>query len=329
MPGLRSASDEGRRRLKASAGERTISTVPISHWPGEFVSLGDHEVFVRSVPPATEGNGAASLKREPALCVHGLAGSARNWTDLMDELRPLLDCAAVDLPGFGESLPRPDGRYSVTAMAQTLAALIERQGRGPVHLIGNSLGAAITVRLAARRPQLVRSLTLVCPALPDARFRMDLLRFPVMSSPWIGGWALDKFKRLPADRRVANVLATCYCDPELAHPSRIADEVAALVRRDKLSYGNAALIGCTRSLVAEQLRTGPLSPWREAERITVPTLVIYGSHDRLVSPRTAGRAARTFRNCRVVVLPRTGHIAMMEHPEAVAAEIRLLLGAST
>jgi pimeloyl-ACP methyl ester carboxylesterase len=61
----------------------------------------------------------------------------------------------------------------------------------------------------------------------------------------------------------------------------------------------------------------------------VPTLVIYGSHDRLVSPRMAGRAARTFRHCRVVVLPRTGHIAMMEHPEVVAAEIRVLLSAST
>jgi pimeloyl-ACP methyl ester carboxylesterase len=212
-------------------------------------------------------------------------------------------------------------------MAQTVAMLIERQGRGPVHLIGNSLGGAICVRLAATRPHLVRSLTLVCPALPDARFRMDLVRFPVISSPWLGGWALEKFQRISPDRRVGGVFATCYCDPSLAHPERIADEVAAVIRRDELSYANAALIGCMRSLVAEQLRTGPLSPWREAARIRVPTLVIYGSHDRVVSPRMAGRAARTFRDSRVVVLPRTGHVAMMEHPGAVAAEIRMLLGA--
>ena len=295
-----------------------MSEPPIPPWPGEFVSLGDYEVFLRSVPPAGG---------EPAICVHGLAGSARNWTDLMDELRPQLDCVALDLPGFGESRPRPDGRYSISAMAQTVAKLIERQGRGAVHLIGNSLGGAICVRLAARRPQLVRSLTLVSPALPDARFRMDLVRFPVMSSPWMGGWVLEKFKRLPAERRVADVLTTCYCDPSLAHPARIADEAAALDRWDQLSYANAALIGCMRSLVAEQLRTGPLSPWREAGHVAVPALVIYGSHDRVVSPRMAGRAARTFRDSRVVVLRRTGHIAMMEHPGAVAAEIRILLGA--
>ena len=262
------------------------------------------------------------------MCVHGLAGSARNWTDLMGELTPLLDCAAVDLPGWGESPPRPDGRYSVSAMAQTVATLIERQGRGPVHLIGNSLGGAICVRLAAKRPRLVRSLTLISPALPDARLRMDLVRFPVMGAPRVGGWLLDKYKRLPAEKRVADVLGTCYCDPSLAHPVRIAEEVAALVRRDELSYADAALIGCVRSLVAEHLGTRARSPWREAERITVPTLVIYGSHDRLVSPRMAGRAARTFRDGRVVVLPHTGHIAMMEHPAAVAAEIRLLLGAA-
>jgi pimeloyl-ACP methyl ester carboxylesterase len=244
----------------------------------------------------------------------------------MDELRPWLDCAALDLPGYGESPPRPDGRYSIGAMTRTVATLIERQGRGPVHLIGNSLGGAICVRLAATRPDLVRSLTLICPALPDARFRKDLVRFPVLSIPWVGGWMLGKFGRLPPDQRVRNVFATCYCDPGLVHPERIADEVAALTRRDELSYANAALIGCMRSLVAEQLRTGRLSPWREAERITAPTLVIYGSHDRVVSPRLAGRAARTFRNSRVVVLPRTGHIAMMEHPAAVAAEIRVLLG---
>jgi pimeloyl-ACP methyl ester carboxylesterase len=50
--------------------------------------------------------------------------------------------------------------------------------------------------------------------------------------------------------------------------------------------------------------------------------VIHGSHDRLVNPSTAGRAARTFKWCRVVVLPGVGHVAMMERPDLAAAEIR-------
>lgn len=286
---------------------------PIPYWPGEFVG----EVFVRAVPPAG---------REPGLCVHGLAGSARNWTDLMAELRPRLDCVAVDLPGYGESPPPPDGKYSITAQARTVATLIERQGRAPVHLIGNSLGGAVCTRVAARRPDLIRSLTLISPALPDLWPRMDLVRFPLMSIPRLGGWALGKFKSISAERRVFNVLTNCYFDANSVARERFDAEVAELTRRDGLPYADDVLIGSVRSLTAESLRTGQLSPWREASLIGAPTLVLYGSHDRLVSPRMAGRAARTIRGSRVVVLPRTGHVAMMEHPGLVAAEIGVLLG---
>jgi pimeloyl-ACP methyl ester carboxylesterase len=295
-----------------------VTPEPIPHWPGEFVSLGDYAVFVRLAPAPGDA--------EPALFVHGLAGSARNWTELINLLRPRLDCAALDLPGFGDSPPRPDRGYSIAAFAQTVATLIERRGRGPVHLIGNSLGGAVSVKLAARRPDLVRSLTLISPALPDSRPRLDLLRFPLLSLPRVGGWALSKFNTIPAEQRVWNVMTTCYFDASTVHPARLAHEVAELARRDTFGYADEAMLGCVRTLTTETLRTGPRAPWRDAARISVPTLVIYGSHDRLVSPRAAGRAARVFRDSRVVVLPRTGHVAQMEHPAAVAAEIDLLFG---
>jgi len=147
---------------------------PIPHWPGRLVNLGDHQVFVRSAPDPETGDDA-----EPALCVHGLEGSSRNWTDLMDLLRSRLACDALDLPGFGDSPPRPDGRYSIAALAQTVIALIQKQSE-PVHLIGNSLGGAVSVKVAATRPDLVKTLTLISPALPDLRPRLDLVRFPVV-----------------------------------------------------------------------------------------------------------------------------------------------------
>jgi pimeloyl-ACP methyl ester carboxylesterase len=293
---------------------------PIPHWPGEFVSLGDHQVYVRSAP----GDGG-----EPALCVHGLAGSSRNWTDLMDLLRPRLACDALDLPGFGDSPPRPDGRYSVAALTQTVTALIERRylsaGRGPVHLIANSLGGAVSVKLAATRPDLVKTLTLISPALPDSRLRLDLIRFPVVSLPQVGTRLLRKYEALPPPNRVADVIATCYSDPALFPSARLATEVAELARRDTLDYATAALVGVIRTLTAEFFRMGRRTAWRDATRITAPSLVIYGSHDRLVDPRMAGRAAHAFPGARVVVLPRTGHVAHMEHPAQVAAEIDVLL----
>ena len=301
----------------------TTGSEPIPHWPGRLVSVsdhgaGDHEVFVRSAPVPEDG-------AEPALFVHGLEGSSRNWTDLIDLLRNRLACEAMDLPGFGDSPPRPDGRYSIAALAQTVIALIGKHGK-PVHLIGNSLGGAVCVKVAATRPELIQSLTLVSPALPDSRPRLDLIRFPVMSLPRVGARVVKQYQVLPPERRVADVITTCYGDPSLFSSARFATEVAELTRRDELGHAAAVLIGSVRTLTAEFLRKGRHSAWRDAARVTAPTLVIYGSRDRLVDARMAGRAAHQFADARVVVLPRTGHVAHMEHPDAVADEIGVLLG---
>jgi pimeloyl-ACP methyl ester carboxylesterase len=295
-------------------------TEPVPHWPGRLVSTGDHEVFVRSAPgPETPDNA------EPALFVHGLEGSSRNWTDLIDLLRPRLACEAMDLPGFGDSPPRPDGRYSIAALAQSVTALLQQQSK-PVHLIGNSLGGAVCVKVAAVRPGLIKTLTLISPALPDSRPRLDLIRFPVMSLPRVGPRLVRQYQVLPPQRRVADVITTCYGDPALFQQARFATEVAELTRRDELGHAAAALVGTVRTLTAEFLRKGRHSAWRDAARVTAPTLVIYGSRDRLVDARMAGRAAHQFADARVVVLPRTGHVAHMEHPDAVADEIGVLLG---
>jgi pimeloyl-ACP methyl ester carboxylesterase len=305
---------------EASGASRASGTThPIPHWPGRLVDLGGHQVYVRSAPGGDDA--------EPALFVHGLEGSSRNWTDLIDLLRPVLACDAVDLPGFGDSPPRPDGRYSIAALAQTVIALLEQSGRGPVHLAGNSLGGAVCVKIAATRPDLVKTLTLISPALPDLRPRLDLVRFPVISLPRVGARLVRQYATTqPADRRVAAVIATCYSNPGLYPEARFAAEVSELSRRDSLEYAAAALVGSARALTAEFLRKGRHAAWRDAARVTAPTLVIYGQHDRLVDPRAAGRAAHVFAEARIVVLPRTGHVAQMEQPAAVADEMAILLG---
>jgi pimeloyl-ACP methyl ester carboxylesterase len=291
---------------------------PIPHWPGELVRIGDHQVYVRSAPDQAG---------EPALCVHGLAGSSRNWTDLIDLLRPRLACAALDLPGFGDSPPRPDRRYSIAALAQTVEALIESR-KNKVHLIASSLGGTVAVKVAATRPDLVRTLTLISPALPDPRPHLDQVHFAVLSLPGIGPRLLRKYDALPPQNRVADVITTCFADPARFGEERFAAEVAELARRDTLDHATAALIGTIRTLTADFFRKGRHTGWRDAARITAPALVIYGSDDRVVDPRLAGRAAHAFANARIVVLPRTGHLAHMEHPEQVAAEIAIMLDAT-
>jgi pimeloyl-ACP methyl ester carboxylesterase len=305
-------------------------TDPIAAWPGELVPTGSGEVFVRRAP-APEG-------AEAALFVHGLGGSATNWTDLMDLLRrppadrpdeAVLACEAVDLPGFGYSPPPVSGLYTIDALADAVAALIDQRGRWPVHLIGNSLGGAICVRVAARRPDLVRTLTLISPALPDLRPRVLPLRLVLLCTPGVGPWLLSRVgQRMSAEARTSMSIADVYAEPAMMHSKRRAEEVAELVRRDALGYAGDVLLAAGRGLVAEYLRGGPRSLWHDARRVTAPTLVIYGSHDRLVRPAMAAHAARAFRGARVVVLSRTGHVAMMERPGLVAKEMRALFASA-
>jgi pimeloyl-ACP methyl ester carboxylesterase len=310
---------------------------PIPPWPGAAVALGTGDVFVRTAP--------APAGAEPALFVHGLGGSSRNWTDLMDLLSrpggaaepglasrlpagPVLSGEAIDLPGFGHSPVPRGGDYSVGASADAVIALIDRQGRWPVHLIGNSLGGAVCTRVAARRPDLVRSLTLISPAMPDLRPRLLPMRVAAMGLPGLGRWALARLEQVPAEHRTARMISEVYADPKCVHPLRVREEMDEVTRRDGLGYQAEVLIGSARALVTEYLRWGAGTLWRDAARVTAPTLVIHGSHDRLVNPATAARAARVLKTAHVVVLPRIGHVAMMERPDMVAKLIREFLANS-
>ena len=304
--------------------------IPIAPWPGEPVSLSVGEIFVRTAP--------AQSGAEPAVFVHGLGGSAVNWTDLIDLMSQPgaqgpgtagLACEALDLPGFGFSPAPLDGDYSLAARATAVIALIEQRGYWPVHLIGNSMGGAIATRIAARRPDLVRTLTLVSPALPDLRPRPLPLRLALVSAPGVGRMIMNRMQQLPAEKRTDMTIGDLYADPSLMEPERRAEAVSEVVRRDGLGYASEVLIESGRALVSEYMRRGPGSLWGDAARVPAPTLVIYGSHDRLVNPAAAARAARTFKSCRVVVLPRIGHVAMMERPDLVAAEMREFLSAAT
>ena len=236
---------------------------------------------------------------------------------------PVLDSQAIDLPGFGYSPPPADGDYSVDAHASAVIALIDASGRWPVHLVGNSLGGAVCVRAAARRPDLIRTLTLISPALPDLRPRFGPLRVGLVGVPGIGPLAVRQ-ARDRSPRSSGRPPPSRTSTPTRAASTRTGsdDEVAEVSRRDTLDYQAEAFTRSTRGIVTEYLRFGPRTLWRDAARVPAPVLAIFGSHDHLVSPVTAARAARHFRSASAVVLPHTGHVAQMERPATVARLIR-------
>lgn len=287
-----------------------MTAEPIPHWPGRMLG----SVHVRSTP---EG------PAEQAVFVHGLAGSATNWTDLMDELKDTVTGHALDLPGAGFSPAPADGDYTVAAHARAVISLLEETG--PAHLFGNSLGGAISVRVAASRPDLVRSLMLVSPALPDLLPRYGPVRVAAAAVPMLGEWVASRLRWVPAEQRVNASLSMVWANASAVHPLRLRDAIEELRRRDDLPYAGEAMVASARGIVAEYFRRGEDNLWRQAAKVKAPTMIVHGRHDRLVRPAMAAKALRTFPDVRLVLLPTAGHVAMMEIPQVVAVEARRLI----
>lgn len=293
------------------------------HWPGRLVDLPTGVLHVRETGSA---GGTGPDTREPAVMVHGLGGAATNWTDLMGLLDDRLHSVAPDLPGFGWSPPPQDGDYSVRAHARALTALLESVGDGrPVHLLGNSLGGTVALVVAATRPHLVRTLTLVSPAMPVLRPRLTNVHLPALAVPWAGQRLARRLGRFPVEQRVRATLALCYADPSRVPSQRVEEAMTEATRRAGLEHDGEAMLLSLRSLISAYLRPGTWPLWRLAEHVTAPTLLVYGLKDRLVDPRTATRAAKAIHGSRLVVVPDSGHVTQMEHAALVALEVRRLL----
>ncbi|MFF4831972.1 alpha/beta fold hydrolase [Streptomyces sp. NPDC001315] len=282
------------------------------------VGLPGVTLSVRSRPPAREG-------LPPALYVHGLGGSSQNWSSLMALLDGVVESEALDLPGFGDSPPPDDGDYSITGHARAVIRYLDSAGRGPVHLFGNSLGGAVATRVAAVRPDLVRTLTLVSPALPELRVQRTAVPTGLLGFPGVAALFTRFTKEWTAEQRVRGVMALCYGDPGRVTPEAFGHAVAELERRLRLPYFWDAMTRSARGLVNAYTLGGQHGLWRQAERVLAPTLLVYGGRDQLVGFRMAQRAARTFRDSRLLTLPNAGHVAMMEYPDTVATAFGELL----
>jgi len=287
---------------------------PPPPWPGRPVMLDGAATFVRETPATAPG-------AEPALYVHGLGGSSQNWTDLAGLLAGRLDGQAIDLPGFGRSDPARS--YSIAALTDRVVRWIEFSDRGPVHLFGNSLGGAIAVRLAGCRPDLVRSLTLVSPAMPflDPRRSLQGRVLPLLAVPRAERIAARLLAQIEPADMARQVLEACFADPDRIGEQRLAEAIEEVKLRYTVAHYPAVYLRTLRGLVFSFLRSylpGSNSLWRIVRQITAPTLVIGGLSDRLVDVRVAPQVARLIPDSRLMMLQGVGHVAQMEVPHTVA-----------
>ncbi|EIE97690.1 alpha/beta fold hydrolase [Saccharomonospora glauca] len=329
MPETRTSSPE---RLTSERPRRRppLTHVPLSRtplpeldltagpWPGAFERVGELTLHVRRT------HGDAPAASATAVYVHGLGGSSTNWTDLGRLLAPHAAGHALDLPGFGASEPMDGFTFSLSAHAEVLGDYLAEHTDAPVHLVGNSMGGAISMLVAAHRPELVRTLTLISPAVPDLRpdpRRLSDPRLALAYLPVIGKRARRELAAMTPRQRAEQVIRLCFADPSSFPAHRFDEVIEEHSARVSYEWAERAMARSTMEIFRTWFTRGAGSLWAVAPRISAPTLVVWGTEDRVISVRKAPRTARLIPRARLLVLPRTGHVAQMERPTTVAKAV--------
>jgi pimeloyl-ACP methyl ester carboxylesterase len=312
--------------VSTGVGLSSLTRVPLSDaalpeldpvapaWPGEQVTAGGVTLHVRRTPGPSP----------TAVYVHGLGGSATNWTDLAGQLAGYAGGIAVDLPGFGRSEPMGGFTYSLDAQTDVLARFLRGLDLGPVHLFGNSMGGAISMIYAARYPEQVRSLTLISPAVPDLRPRLNRMsdpRLPLLFLPVVGPRVRRALAGMSPRERAMQLVRLCFADPSRIPEARLAEAESEAAERATMKWAATALSLSAVGLFRAWLVPKAKSLWTVAPRLTMPTLVVWGIEDKLVTVRKAPRLASLLPRARLLVLPRVGHVAQMERPVTVARAV--------
>jgi 3-oxoadipate enol-lactonase len=229
----------------------------------------------------------------PVVVLSNSLGSTYGMSDAqVAALEERFRVVRYDTHGHGGS-PVPDGPYTIDDLADDLVALLDRLGVRRAHLVGLSLGGMTAMRVAARNPERVDRLALLCTGaqLPPA-----------------SGWT-DRAATVRAGGSVAvaKTVVERWFTPEhlVAHPDVRQAHEAMVAATPAEGYA-----GCCEAIAA-------LDPRGDLASITAPTLAIAGADDPATPPDKLEGIAAGVPDARLLVVPRAAHLANAERPEII------------
>lgn len=267
--------------------------------PGRGGALVDEPVFGGQVYVAQSGQG----NPEAAVLIHGLGpGASDDWAGLIPHLAERFHVVAFDLPGFGRS-SGGNRLYSPAAYARLVHWLAERYARGPVTVLGHSLGAAVALRYAANHPEAVRRLVLadVAGILHRVSFLEDAYR---IESAENGGEATIAQRYA---RQLNGLLRRAIL--RLDRVPLAAETVLASAGLRRLILG-----GDPGAIAAMALIEDDFGPILGAVR--APVRLIWGGQDQVAPLRTARVLLHAIPDARLEVIDDAGHAPMFDRPAA-------------
>jgi 3-oxoadipate enol-lactonase len=243
---------------------------------------------------------------EAIMFAHGLLWSGRMFQAQVAALKGRYRCVTFDFRGQGESDVAASG-YDMDTLADDAAALIQNLGIAPCHFLGLSMGGFVAMRLAVRRPELIKSLILL-ETSADAEPPENLPRYKLLSL--IARWLS---LRVVAGR----VMTIMFGRKFLTDPARAADREE--MRRRLFANSRAGIYRATNGVITRN------AVYDEIAAVHAPTLVIVGEEDVATPPEKARRIHERIANSRLVIIPGAGHSSTMEEPAAVTSAIEEFL----
>ncbi len=255
----------------------------------------------------------------PALLfVHGLSGCWPNWLEQLAVFAPTNRVITLDLPGFGHS-PGDAGEISMQGYAKLLDTLLGQLGIERATLVGNSMGGLIAAEMAAAHPARVERLVLVSPAgLSTYRNRLTQSTMPAVRRleqvlALGAAWTASHSDSLASRPRLREAMLKGV----IAHPSRLPGPLAAEQIR---GAGTDGFMGALEAILEFDLS-------ERLPLISCPSLVVWGTKDRLITVRDSARFTAGIPGAREVVYEDTGHMSMLERPEEFNELLRGFLSA--
>ena len=274
-------------------------------WERSGAGLTESTVPVEDLNIAYLSN-AKPVDGETIVMVHGFGANKDSWTRLAGELTDQFNVYAIDLPGHGDSSKPLDLGYQFEDQVAHLAKILEALSIERVHMMGNSMGGAITALYAATYPDQIRSAVLFDPA--------GILEH---ESELVGQVTKGDNPLIPTQEGDFKRLIDFVMEKEPFVPWPVYDvmEEKAIANRE------------INEVIFAAIRDSGFEPdFRQAiTGIGAPVLVVWGMEDRVINHRNADVFVAQIPDARKVLLEGVGHVPMIEVPEESAQLFREFL----
>jgi pimeloyl-ACP methyl ester carboxylesterase len=228
------------------------------------------------------------------IMLHGFSANKANWLRFSAPLADQYHLIALDLLGHGDSAIDMDQSYSIVDQVAIVKQFTEALGINKFHIVGNSMGGAISSLYSAEYPEQILSVTLISPAgIHDIPSKMDELLAEGVN-PLIAN-NVDEFE---------DVMAFVMEDQPFIPHVITKVEAEKSVKRFAI---NQKIFKDIRSDLGKGLE-------KKFANIKAPTLIIWGEHDRAINVKNIDKYAQLIPGTKKLILEDIGHLAMLEAP---------------